>query len=69
MLEKKKKKRRKSAEAGPVVISCWPLHEVMDFLRKKVRHERSLYFCASTFSNICLCCYSTVTNFQPDEAS
>ena len=71
-VREKIKKCRKSGDAGSVMISCWPLYEVMDFLRETVRHKRLLIFCASTFGKICRCCYSTVTNltnFQPDEAS
>ena len=40
MREKKKKTKGKSGDAGPAVVSCWPLYEIMDFLRETVRHKR-----------------------------
>ena len=43
-MREKKKKKGKSGEAGPPVVSCWPLYEVMDFLRDTVKHERLISF-------------------------
>ena len=33
-------KEGKTGDAAPVVVSSWPLYEVLDFLRESVRHKR-----------------------------
>ena len=45
MRERKKTKGKKSGDAGPVVVSCWPLYEVMGFLSEII------------IVNICKCVY------------
>ena len=40
ILRERKKLKTKSGDAGPEIISCWPLFQVMDFLRETVRHRR-----------------------------
>ena len=39
-VREKKKTKGKSGDAGPEIISCWPLFPIMDFLREKVKHKR-----------------------------
>ena len=39
-VRERKKLKKKSGDAGPEIISCWPLLQVMDFLRETVRHRR-----------------------------
>ena len=43
-VREKKKKKGKTGDAAPVVVSSWPLYEVLDFLRETVRHKRLVYF-------------------------
>ena len=40
MSEKKRKPRESLDDAGPEIISCWPLFQIMDFLRETVKHKR-----------------------------
>ena len=35
-----KKTKTKTGQAGPVVISCWPLFNVLSFITDTVRHKR-----------------------------
>ena len=37
---KKKKKKKKSGDAGPIVVSYWPLFDVMVFISDSVKHKR-----------------------------
>ena len=39
-MRKKKKTKGKSGDPGPVTTSCWPLYDVLHFLRETVRHKR-----------------------------
>ena len=38
--ELKKKKKKKSGDAGPIVVSSWPLFDVMVFISDSVKHKR-----------------------------
>ena len=35
--------RKKGGDAGPVFVSCWPLFEVISFIRDTVKHKRLAY--------------------------
>ena len=35
-----KKTKTKTGQGGPVVISCWPLFNVLSFITDTVRHKR-----------------------------
>ena len=37
--EMKKVKQRKSGDAGPPYVSCWPLFEMLSFLSDTVKHR------------------------------
>ena len=63
MREREKTKGKKSGDAGPVVVSCWPLYELMDFLSETIRHKRLLLISASMCTDIYQYFYSTATNF------
>ena len=39
-MREKKKTKGKSGDPGPVTTSCWPLYDVLHFLRETVRHKR-----------------------------
>ena len=38
--ELKKTKGKKSGDAGPAIVSCWPLFEIMSFVSDTVKHKR-----------------------------
>lgn len=38
--ELKKTKDKRSGDAGPVIVSCWPLFDVMSFIGDTVKHKR-----------------------------
>ena len=38
--ELKKTKGKKSGDPGPVIVSCWPLFELMKFVSDTVKHKR-----------------------------
>ena len=40
MRELKKTKDKRSGDAGPVVVSCWPLFELMSFITDTVKHKK-----------------------------
>ena len=33
-------KKKKSGDAGPIVVSSWPLFDVMVFISDSVKHKR-----------------------------
>ena len=38
--ELRKMKEKKSGDAGPAYVTCWPLFERLLFLQETVRHRR-----------------------------
>ena len=40
MRELKKTKCKKSGDAGPFTVSCWPLFEILSFVCDTVKHKR-----------------------------
>ena len=40
MRELKKTKDKRSGDAGPVIVSCWPLFDIMSFIGDTVKHKR-----------------------------
>ena len=66
-VREKKKTKGKSGDAGPAVVSCWPLFQVMEFLKETIKHKILLLLASIElmFNNI-LC--STATNFSASQA-
>ena len=57
-VREKKKTEGKSGDAGPEIVSCWPLYQLMDFLRETVRHKRLVYVygCIQGFKSVFVPC-------------
>ena len=49
---REKKTKGKSGDAGPAVVSCWPLYEIMDFFKGNCQKQKVRSRLISTLSMI-----------------